>query len=97
MSSESFSDRPDPFSASNKARAKEIEERILNHRIEAFVRDWKPTDPRDVSQFTADLVTIVQTIHYDAVRQWAEYIEVAAAKVAGAPFIIVDKDKASKS
>lgn len=90
------SDHIDPFSATAKQRQEDMAERGLNRRVHDFIETWGPRPPGDRSQFCADLLTIVQIIHADAVAKWGDYITAATMKMTSAPFIIVDKDKASK-
>lgn len=41
-------------------------QRMLHAHVERFVKHWAPGDPHRRAEFSADLISLVQAVHHDA-------------------------------
>lgn len=55
-------------------RQREVEIYVLTY--EAFIRKWKPSDPREVDRFAADLANLLRIHVGDAVKESQKIIHI---------------------
>ena len=78
-------------SINSEERKRDLDERSLHKRVQWFVEKWTTQmdlNKRDASEFNADLIMVVQSVHADASREYHNLLKATFAVMPPAQFIV---------